>query len=291
MPIVSASGGSVSMCLPALTVGSVVRRVEQWLGRGGTAESLAGIRKGIRYEAWVRKEIIAAVSGNAILSRARAAENALKPSDHSVGDIDLLVVLGQLLLVGEIKCLLTPADPIEQNDYIEKLRKAAEQASRKVKWINDHRHLASEVLEVPVERVSSCQIVPLIVVNQGFGFSLEIGGCNVVDFHYLRNYLADNSIVVNAAVRAADGAMLMRSQTFYNSETEAAHRLVSLITDPPVLRRYIDRVLWHDIPFPTASGEPFIIEGTTISKSNPQLDLDREFIKTHLAGNPRVQRR
>ncbi len=190
-PLVVIPGGErFGLCLGALLTSNPLRKVEGWLEKGGVDDTLAIDARGDLYEANLRKSIREQIAKNPLLAGARCAEYGIKKSHGFPEQIDLLVRLGSLLLVGEVKCWIFPADPFERWLYFDKLRAAAAQAKRKASAIDQHRVRAAQALAVPEAEVANLKVVPLIVTNQGFAFSMDIDGCRVIDERFLTNYLA-----------------------------------------------------------------------------------------------------
>jgi hypothetical protein len=111
--------------------------------------------------------------------------------------------LGSLLIVGEVKCWLYPADPIERFNHLKKLRAAAEQASRKAALLRDRPDVAARALGLSEDICRQLRVVPLVVANQGFGFSLDLGGCIVADAQFLETYLGNGTLTIGAANKRA----------------------------------------------------------------------------------------
>jgi hypothetical protein len=95
-----------------------------------------------------------------------------------------------------------------------------------------------------------------VIANQGFGFSLNVDGCLVTDALFLLNYLRTGAISTDAAIDPRTGQMILSSTTLYEREKQAADRFESAFAAPPVLQRFIDRISWTTIPFPSACGVP-----------------------------------
>jgi hypothetical protein len=255
----------ILMCRSPLEIGNPVRRVEQWLERGGLSDQLSGAKRGSSYETWVRNEIATCLAKNPILVDVASIADPIKPDDRSIGDIDAAFRIKDLIMVVEVKCLLTPAEPIEQHRYRNKLEEAASQARRKAKWlaenIQNHRRefglIGAEVVEVQ----------PLVLTNQGYGLSLALNDCLVCDFQTLSTYLGGNSIVIGGAFSGATGTVGYTEETLYKSEEGARHGLLPRIRNAPTLKRYIDRTNWGEnfIPCHNPPSNALFVAGLRLS--------------------------
>jgi hypothetical protein len=284
-PLLPVGDDKIALSLPSLIAGSPVRRVEIWLEQSGKGNKLVGSRRGTRYEATVRASISEAISKNPLLPESRCAPDALRPLAADVGDIDLLIWLAPLLLVAEVKCKLTPTEPIERYNYGRMLQEAANQARRKAHWVEHNIPQAAAALDVSPDTIISAEVVPLIVVNQGYGFSLEIDGCRVIDELFLRNYFADGALVTGSAFGKGGPEMGLRfRQVLYQSAAEASARLPEHFAEPFVLKRFLDKIEWRTVRFPTASGAELLIEAVGMTPDPVLNDDERRAIKASFPG-------
>jgi hypothetical protein len=99
--------------------------------------------------------------------------------------------------------------------------------ARKAKWLIDNPAEIANIFGISLERVAKLNVLPLIVTNQGAGFSLDANGCRVVDFHFLNLYLSRHEYVAGMAVKRADQSVAQNIQTLYNTEEEAIEKFAS----------------------------------------------------------------
>ena len=260
-PLVSIDGGTnTAIVLPSVRVGSAIRRVESWLDRGGLSDHLSDARRGIRYEAWVRKELYDGLTKNALLPNCQCAPNAVTRVRDSGEQIDLVIALGDLLVVGEVKCFLYPIEPSERHDYLRKLADAGDQAVRKAKWLVDNPTEIVKALGISAERAATLRAVPIVVTNQGAGFSLKLNDARVVDFHFLKLYLSDNEYVANMAFKTKEQQAVQQVERLYSNELEATGGFEKTMESPPPLKRYLGSAVWKSATFPMSNGEAMLID-------------------------------
>ena len=110
-PLVPVPGGDeVCLSRPALEGGNPIRRIEIWLQNGGLNDDLSSGARGDAYEAGLRAKCRDAILGNALLTDSRCAPHAIKKSREFGEQVDLLIQIGDIVLVCEVKCFLFPAD-------------------------------------------------------------------------------------------------------------------------------------------------------------------------------------
>jgi hypothetical protein len=251
-------GRNLAIVLASLEVGSAIRRVENWLSRGGLSDHLSDARRGLKYETEVRSEIEESLSKNNLLSLARCADS----SNERSGDgeqVDLLITLGNLLVVGEVKCFLYPIEPIEHFNYLRRLDEAGAQAARKANWLHENPQVVANALQISPALAASLRPVPIIVTNQGAGLGLEANGARVIDFHFLKLYLSDNEYISGMTFDAEKGIAVRYPEILYGDEIEAAGFFEATMADPPPLRRLLKSATWKDSRFPSSDGQDLLV--------------------------------
>lgn len=247
------------LLLAPLLSGSPVKRVEAWMEKGGISDSRGIKGKGKPYERFVRRELAAAVAANAHLTDAFVAPNGLKSRGGSE-EIDLLLRVGDAVVVGEVKCFVAPSEPTEKYNHLSNLAKATDQASTKRDWAERNRAAVATALDVSdPERVAALTFHPLVVLNHGIGIGLERDGAPVVDLHYLKLLLGERSFMADARFERGVGVTCSTVE-LYRDQDDLETRIGELLRNPPVLRRYDGAVRWRRVPFATSDGRPFLIE-------------------------------
>jgi hypothetical protein len=52
--------------------------------------------------------------------------------------------------------------------------------------------------------------------------------------------------------------MMPTTETLYQRESQAGERFEAEFTNPRVLRRFVERINWTAVPFPSPAGEPVL---------------------------------
>lgn len=260
--------GNLHIVLAPLLSGSPVKRVEAWMERGGISDSRGVKGRGKPFERHVRKVVSDVLTANKLFTDVSAAEHGLKRKGESE-EIDLLVRVGDVVLVGEVKCFVAPSEPTEKRNHLDNLDKATAQAEVKRAWAAANREVVAEALGVDGAQAARLRMLPVVVLNHGFGIGLERHGVPIVDLHYLRILLGWGSYQSDTRFERHIG-MIYDSVMLYRSQQEFESKVGSLLSDPPPLKRFEGRVRWRQIPFETSNGRPFLIELPAISdKASP----------------------
>jgi len=261
------STGNLHILLAPLLSASPVKRVEAWMERGGISDSHGVKGRGKAFERHVRKVVSDVLADNELLTDVSTAEHGLKRRGESE-EIDLLVRVGNILLVGEVKCFVAPSEPTEKRNHLNNLDNATAQAEVKRAWADTNREALAETLNVDAAQAERLQIIPIVVLNHGFGMGLERYGVPVVDLHYLRLLLGSGCYQSGTRFER-DVGMAYDTVTLYRSQAEFEANIEVLLRDPPPLKRFSERLLWRRIPFMTSNGRPFMIELPAISEEAP----------------------
>ena len=285
-PIVPIPGEDrLALALPVLVMSNPLRKAEAWLEKGGLDDNLSEDARGDLYEQEYRRKVCKAIAENKLLKEARCAPSEIKKTADFEEQIDLLVRLGDLLIVGEVKCWLFPADPYEQFNHMRKLRAAAEQAKRKAGLLQGRPDVAAKALGLTEDECRKLRVVPLVIMNQGFGFSLNVDGCAVTDAAFLATYLGAGTIATAAAIDTRTGLMEPTTTTLYERETQAADRFEAAMASPIVLQRFLDRLNWTAIPFPTVGTQQVYFTAPRLGDLTGDERLHAQLVTRAIAGS------
>lgn len=254
-----------------LTCGSAIRRTERWL-QSKSGDDLTKTPNGLVHEARVRDDITIALAGNNVIAPGDRAVSHL-PRGRAKEEIDLLVRIGEVVLVCEIKCLLAPAEPSECYNYVRKLEKAAEQASRKAAWLEGEQTLAHDLLGGS----GTLRMLPLAVVNQSAGVGLNFDSCQITDAHFLRIVMGSGEYHSGAKFNG-DAPPEFNLVTLYTSREEAEAVLPHVFADNLGVKRYRDAVVWTFQRIPLAG------DGGELMISYPVVDEEAYFASGPFAG-------
>ena len=242
-----------------LFIGSAIRKVEAWLERGGLDDSKGSASRGDQYENRVRQGIISAMQGNKLFQSATCVPYGISKSSECPEQIDLLFSVGNLIVVGEIKCLLYPSEPHEVAGYRKRLSAAAKQAATKCGMLKGRPDLVSKHLKIAKSELINKEYIPIVALNQSIGASLREDGVSFIDVKFLTLYLAENSYY-SGEVRYPSGAVERVSTQLYSSEEDAAARFVQTMENPPFLKDLVGQVYFDTTLFPLPSGKKMAVE-------------------------------
>ncbi len=262
-PLIKIAEDRLLIVLAALRTDAPIRRAELWLARCGIEEEKGVVGKGHTFEAEVIRRLSEAKQKSKLLSSIILGPHRLAGDGDSEEEIDLLFMLGDLLVVGEVKCWLIPMEASERFNYQRRLAEATEQAKEKATWLKDNPQRAAKLFGVDIERIKSVTMVPLVILNQGFGMGYRWATCPIVDLHYLELYLSDSSFVSGARYDFRANNVAWQHHSFYSNASEAVARFRDEMADPVVIKWQKNRVRWDRTKLPTAEGQDMEVEGVS----------------------------
>lgn len=259
-PFLPAPAGTRRYVIAApLMVGSPARRVEAWMREGGIADDSGLKSRGKPYEAFVRKSLLDELQGNPSVNDFCVDPDGLKRKGKGE-EIDLLVRIGNVVIVGEIKCFTSPSEDLERANYLRNVGNATAQARNKTDWASTERKSVAPRLGITDEaRIDALTFVPVVVIAQSFGIGLCRDGVPVVDYHYLRLLLGSNRYQGDTRFER-DVGVVYNSVELYEDQANLEARIIDLLSDPPPLDRYRSVMGWRRAPFPCSDGSNLLLE-------------------------------
>lgn len=259
-PFLPAPAGTRRYVIAApLMFGSSARRVETWMREGGIADDAGLKSRGKPYEAFVRKSLLDELQANPSINDFCVDPNGLKRKGKGE-EIDLLIRIGNVVIVGEVKCFTSPSEDLERANYLRSVGKATAQARSKTDWASNERKSVAPRLGITDDaRIDMLVFVPVVVIAQSFGIGLCRDGVPVVDHHYLRLLLGSKQYQGDTRFET-DVGVIFNSVELYEDQANLEAKIIDLLRDPPPLNRYRSVIGWRRAPFPCSDGSSLLLE-------------------------------
>ncbi|AVY95267.1 hypothetical protein DAI18_15395 [Microvirgula aerodenitrificans] len=246
-PLVPVGSKVVAPVFAAIVHPNLRRLVDIWMRRGG----LDLKDRGNPFEAHIRSKMVAAINASPVLAGKAVciADNyVFSPSAGQSEQIDLIIVLGSTVLVGESKCILEPTDAKALAMHQRTVLGAADQALRKSKALTDNRSdFVTDVARLGITLHEDFEVVPLVVVSTSTHVGVPAKGVPVVDEYILGKYLEGE--LEDACLDMINLAVAKRiKQVFYSDVAEAEARLAAYLAAPPHIQRLRDGVKVRLVP-------------------------------------------
>ncbi|MFV3288879.1 hypothetical protein ACNFBR_09085 [Pseudomonas sp. NY11955] len=255
------------------SLGTTQRNVDIWIRQLGAKFDA----RGLSFENYLRDVLSSTIGVSPIKRDVALMPHALKfnlpgevEGEPPYEDIDIVLRIGNAVVIGEAKCFLQPVDPDEVFKHREKVIDAQRQLQRKIGYIQKYKKQFREAcarrnFHLPED----FKIQPLILLNGQSHCGIPYAGTPIVDIMilatFLRGVLRQNIVVTKAnGVESADAYCL------YSDIIEAQALLEAYLMSPPQLQRYV-----------TALGERQVIYSDIVGALEPitydyfEVDLSR----------------
>jgi len=251
-----------------LKFGNRLRIAERWLQQGGYDLD----RRGPVFEQLARETISAYLKASRLLHDYHVAPDTVYVGSTRE-EIDLLIRIGKLLLVGEAKCQLFPVEPLEHYRFHDRLGEGAAQALRKATAVR--ASLADLPANVGLSGGDDIAVVPFVLSNHVLGSGYPIDGVPVVDLLYLSTLLQNGylrTMVVMGRKGEEDPGTAVR---LYTDQADAERRIPQLLSDQIVTKVFEPMTKRRIRPMPIeAEGVQIFEEYFAVSLETSPLDFD-----------------
>jgi len=230
-PLVSLDETSVGVFSAATRHASLRRLPDLWLRRLGFDLEF----RGDRFEVEVRRALAetAATSALSALTNVMTSDFKLSPEADGREQIDLLIVLGDHVLVGEVKCFLQPSNQLDRHNHQKKLIDAARQVGRKADAVLRHKaDFRSRAVRCGLKLPDAFEVVPFVVLNHALGVGQLIENIPIADLRTLQAFF-EGGLQRNAVITSEGEIESADIEVFWNSPEEAPSRIRTYLAHPP----------------------------------------------------------
>lgn len=245
-PIIKFSKDSLTVLLAPLLQGNMQRTFDLWMRETGFNLT----EKGFMFEDYAREALKQSIHESVKLDDAGMLNEGFFLKDESLDEeIDLLLWVKNVILIGEAKCQLFPSEPIEYHNYFKTLDDAAVQLQRKFDAVKRNKEAVLKELGLLGKiGVEQAQFVPFILTNHPLGVGHPMKGIPIIDLHALRQFLLEGEWHP-LTIRSDRGSTAVGTQSLYANEEQAAQKLESFLTNPPQVDYYRHHLRSKRIPY------------------------------------------
>ncbi|MFY0670155.1 MAG: hypothetical protein JXQ95_19140 [Alteromonas stellipolaris] len=255
-PIISASEKEYALVTSSLATPVIIRVVEHWLVSLG--EELQD--KGIVYEHLIIDGLNRALKKNHYISDLDYAVSRRIRFNNSEEEIDLLFRIGDLIVIGEAKSIVTTDSPISNYRTLETLKHAAKQIKRKMNFIESNLESVFVTLDWNYDDNAKYEFIGCIINSGRMYVGLDIEGVPVCDEKILLKYFQSNEIplvsVFDEKTREAkDLAWLI----LYSNFGQLKGNLRKYLSNPPQIFEKKEHFEYKTINIPYITEESYKI--------------------------------
>jgi hypothetical protein len=255
-PILEISHDKLIYLTSALSSPVLIRAVEHWL----TELKVELTIKGTHYENISLKEINHKLIANTYLSNPIPAfSKRLRLLSGAEEEIDLILNLGHVILIGEAKSIVTTDSSISYYRTYDTLSGAADQAKRKSDFFLSNIKDIFAQLGWHYDSEIKYKVVPLVLNSNKIHSGFPINDVAVVDEQILARYFSSEKFPLISTRRKEEFHHIAWFKLYGNSE-ELQNNIASYLKRPPQLSEGRESLVYKTIPIPaiTAKSSKFL---------------------------------
>lgn len=266
-PIINIGKSEVTYLVAALVSPALQRVVEHWIAQ--TAIKLAD--KGGEFERNVITNINSRLRENPIFrSCDEAVSRRIKLAQRGEEEIDLLLTFGDVVIVGELKSIFVTDSEISLYRTRETIDHAAQQATRKAKFVNDNISAVFNTLQWNFVEQRNYRILPLVVVSSGICVGYASHNVPVCDLRIVSKYFSDHIVPLISIDKDEHIAWF----ELYSDIRSAAENIHTYLRSPPQVTLSRDDFEHLTCPIPVVSeNSPKIAFSRLVKKKTDLNDL------------------
>jgi hypothetical protein len=257
--------------LPVKT-GHHLRTIELWMKFGGIDLST----RGKLFEKYCIDEIGSFIEDSEHCREFVIHKTAVRLSKGPGSEeIDLILVAGRHIFIGEAKCKLYPTDSIEVAHFMSTMTEASEQVLRKKAFAENSLGDLLGKLSLKHEiKVDNFKVHGFVLVNQPYMSGLKIADIPIIDLMILRTYITQGFFDRMAVVSPEGDLLSSNREFFYENKSEAEENLPGYISSPPQVNLFKEHIKTKVNPIPFA---PLLFDKMEYETSEVEFDAGQIF--------------
>lgn len=280
-PIIETRKGKLSFILGAASSPIMQRVLEHWLAECFSNDDIK--EKGRTHEEAVCKSINSIIPSNKIIADYSPCISTTVTLNEKKEEIDLLVRIGSVILVGELKSIFTSDNPRSHFRAYEKLEFGANQAKRKATFIQTDLDSVFKQIHWNYDSTKKYKIIPIVISNNKTFSGFPINDVPVVDELILGNYLKQNtSPIISYYDPEKQKTVHTAVYRLYESFEQLQENLSKYLLLPPVIEGESENFISENTQLPGTSFENEIIEFSRLvysklTDANNKLENSKSF--------------
>lgn len=232
--------------IPALISVHLLRIVETWMRQGGLDLDV----RGKEFEKYCINELSQSIIKSSIKDSVYIHKTSFNfyPLNQREEEIDILIAIGDTVLLVEAKCILWPDDSLQFANYRDTIEAAAAQISRKKDSVLNNFEYFSKCLQKLGHKVKPKNIISCVLTNSAVYSGFPIDGVPIVDISILGTFFRNE--LIKSEERNRDQSLSRYVISFYKDSKEASEVVESFLLDPPQLSDTKRFVYQREVEFP-----------------------------------------
>lgn len=209
-------------------------------------------RRGPAFERHVRSTIARLVKDSILRESASCLAEAFvfRPTGARSEEMDLVLRVGDAVVVGEAKCSVVPTEAKQYAMHRRMVIDAVAQVKRKAQSVTENSIEFREQLKVRgISLPERFRVIPAVVLNGAVNAGISVGDVAVVDLHVFETFFCGELIDL-ATITAAEGVQTVSKRVLYGNAEEAAERIERLLSAPIQMEAFLNGVVPRWVPMP-----------------------------------------
>ncbi|EMH77230.1 hypothetical protein EHI8A_042730 [Entamoeba histolytica HM-1:IMSS-B] len=245
-PILEISHDKLIFLTSALSAPALVRVVERWLAELEVELTM----KGMHYEKVSLIEINQNLLSNKFLPNPISAfSKRLKLKSGAEEEIDLILNLGSVILIGEAKSIVTTDSSISYYRTYSTLKGAADQAKRKSLFFSNNIEEIFDAFGWAYDPSIEYQLIPVVLNSNKIHSGFPVNCVPVVDEKILSRYFSSNTFPLISVMREDKIHHLAWFKLYENYE-ELINNISSYLLHPPQLSEGRESLIYKTMKIP-----------------------------------------
>lgn len=248
-PLVPISKGAVTPLFATTTSPNLRRLVDVWLKQLNVDLG----QRGPAFEKYICASIRRQIGCSPLLSgQSKCLEHGLKftPSGDREEQIDVVIVIGNTVILGEAKCFLEPTEAKELAIHRDKIVDAVEQIKRKADSVSRNKvGFRQRLSQLGVVLAEDFTFLPIVILNSAIHCGIAVDGVPIVDEPILEVFFR-GELVEMASFNTHEGFKSERKRAIYSSINEAENVLAEYLSAPPQMKPLYAGLYQRSIPIP-----------------------------------------
>lgn len=181
-------------------------------------------------------------------------------------EIDVLIGMKNVVLVGDAKCIHYSVEPINYAEAWGRLKEGCEQAKRKAYFVRQHPEYFQELGDYRCKR-----FLPFVVTNYPTFVGYEHDGVYVVDSHSLLAYLQCG--IMSVREMGINGDPIRGIKMLYRNENEYSDNIDGFFAKNPIKEEFLKRIEIVDVPLANSENSWKVFSKSAQVKNNSQFNI------------------
>lgn len=258
-PIIETRKGKLSFLVTAAASPIMQRVLEHWLTECFNNNEIK--EKGKVYEKKICTELNSNIKKNQLITDFCPATSASITINGKNEQIDLIFRIGSVVVIGEIKAIVTSDNPISHFWAKDRLEYGAHQAKRKSTFVKENIEKAFKELKWEFEKEKDYKIVPIVVNNNKTFSGFPIHNIPIVDNLILASYFGQQTFPLVSYYDPNTQEMITTAKyRLYNNFKDLQENLEKFLLLPPAIEGESGNFINKSTYLPSTNDEVEVIE-------------------------------